>query len=89
MHVIVTLFGATAEAVGARHADTDVPEGTTVEALIRHLAAGYPGLRALLPAAGGELAEYFTLVVGGNLVSPDHVLRPADEVVVLLPVSGG
>ena len=81
MRVRVRLFARYREALGRERIEVDLPEGGTVEAAWSAIADRHP-----------ELAPYrpFTLfAVGQDYVSPDHRLRPDDELFLFPPVSGG
>ena len=81
MRVRVRLFARYREALGRDRLDVDLPEGGTVESAWSAIADRHP-----------ELAPYrpFTLfAVGQDYVSPDHRLRPDDELCLFPPVSGG
>ena len=81
MRVRVRLFARYREALGRERLEVDLPEGGTVEAAWSVIADRHP-----------ELAPYrpFTLfAVGQDYVSPDHRLRPDDELFLFPPVSGG
>jgi molybdopterin synthase catalytic subunit/molybdopterin converting factor small subunit len=81
VRVRVRLFARYREALGRERLDVDLPEGGTVESAWSAIADRHP-----------ELAPYrpFTLfAVGQDYVSPDHRLRPDDELFLFPPVSGG
>ena len=81
MKVRLLLFAAFREALGASQMDVEVPERSTVEDLFRSLEATHPRVSALRP--------YTTFAVNREVVSPDMVLAPHDEVAFLQPASGG
>ena len=81
MRVRVRLFARYREALGRERLEVDLPENGTVECAWSAVADRHP-----------ELAPYrpFTLfAVGQDYVSPDHRLRPDDELCLFPPVSGG
>ena len=81
MRVRVRLFARYREALGRERLEVDLPEGGTVESAWSAVADRHP-----------ELAPYrpFTLfAVGQDYVSPEHRLRPDDELCLFPPVSGG
>jgi len=81
VRVRVRLFARYREALGRERLEVDLPEGGTVESAWSAIADRHP-----------ELAPYrpFTLfAVGQDYVSPDHRLRPDDELFLFPPVSGG
>lgn len=69
-----------------------VPEGTTVEGLVRLLAEGYPAFGATAYEEG-RLAGAFQIVIGDRLLELaggwDRVLVENDTVVLLPPFEGG
>ena len=81
MRVRVRLFARYREALGRERLEVDLPEDGTVESAWSAVADRHP-----------ELAPYrpFTLfAVGQDYVTPDHRLRPDDELCLFPPVSGG
>jgi MoaE-MoaD fusion protein len=81
VRVRVRLFARYREALGRERLEVDLPEDGTVECAWSAVADRHP-----------ELAPYrpFTLfAVGQDYVSPDHRLRPDDELCLFPPVSGG
>ena len=81
MRVRVRLFARYREALGRERLEVDLPEDGTVESAWAAVADRHP-----------ELAPYrpFTLfAVGQDYVTPDHRLRPDDELCLFPPVSGG
>jgi molybdopterin synthase catalytic subunit/molybdopterin converting factor small subunit len=81
VRVRVRLFARYREALGRERLEVDLPAGGTVESAWSAIADRHP-----------ELAPYrpFTLfAVGQDYVSPDHRLRPDDELCLFPPVSGG
>ncbi|OLD39962.1 MAG: hypothetical protein AUI57_01280 [Candidatus Rokubacteria bacterium 13_1_40CM_2_68_8] len=81
MRVRVRLFARYREALGRERLEVDLPEGGTVESAWSVLADRHPELARFRP---------FTLfAVGHDYVTPDHRLRPDDELCLFPPVSGG
>jgi len=81
VRVRVRLFARYREALGRERLEVDLPEGGTVEAAWSAIADRHPQLAPYRP---------FTLfAVGQDYVSPDHRLRPDDELFLFPPVSGG
>jgi molybdopterin synthase catalytic subunit len=81
VRVRVRLFARYREALGRDRLEVDLPEDGTVESAWSAVADRHP-----------ELAPYrpFTLfAVGQDYVSPEHRLRPDDELCLFPPVSGG
>jgi MoaE-MoaD fusion protein len=81
VRVRVRLFARYREALGRERLEVDLPEDGTVESAWSAIADRHP-----------ELAPYrpFTLfAVGQDYVTPEHRLRPDDELCLFPPVSGG
>ena len=81
MRVRVRLFARYREALGRERIEVDLPDDGTVESAWSAVANRHP-----------ELAQYrpYTLfAVGQDYVSPEHRLRPDDELCLFPPVSGG
>jgi molybdopterin converting factor subunit 1 len=81
MNVVVKLFGAVREAVGAKDLSVDVPEGCPVGDLRSLLARDHPVF--------DRFGERLAVSVNFEIAAPDAVLRDGDEVAFLPPVSGG
>jgi len=77
--VKVRLFAALRDAVGAARLEIEAP---TVGTLLDELSARYGPEFDRIMRVG-------TVVVNGETVGREHVLRPDDEVALLPPVSGG
>ena len=80
MRVAVRAGGPLREALGARRA-FELPDGATVDALLRALAKA-PGLPA------GAL-DRVAVSVAGAIVDRAHVLADGEEVALVSPVAGG
>jgi len=81
VRVRVRLFARYREALGRERIEVDLPDDGTVESAWSAVANRHP-----------ELAQYrpYTLfAVGQDYVSPEHRLRPDDELCLFPPVSGG
>jgi len=81
MNVKVKLFAAFREVVGTKEEDLNLPEGTTVSALLDDYVRRFPQL--------GKYREHIILSVNREYGAPARVLREGDEVSFLPPVSGG
>lgn len=79
--VDVLLFATFREAVGRNRLRVKLPAGTTVDDLFALLVGQHPGLEPLRP--------FTTFAVNREVVPPETLLRPGDEVAFLQPVSGG
>ncbi len=80
VQVTVRLFASIREALGTSIVMVDIPDGVDVATLKRELRATYPQFATLPEAMVSVNYEY---------VTDDHTLRPADEVALIPPVSGG
>jgi molybdopterin synthase catalytic subunit/molybdopterin converting factor small subunit len=81
VRVRVRLFARYREALGRDRLEVDLPEDGTVESAWSAVADRHPELAPFRP---------FTLfAVGQDYVTPDHRLRPDDELCLFPPVSGG
>jgi MoaE-MoaD fusion protein len=81
VRVGVRLFARYREAAGRERLEVELPDDGTVEAAWSAVVDRHPQLRPYRP---------FTLfAVGNEYVEPGHRLRPADELCLFPPVSGG
>ena len=80
MTIRVLAFASARAAVGARSLELELPTGATVGAAWARLVADHPALAGVRTCA---------LAVNRSYVEPDTVLREADELALLPPVSGG
>ena len=82
MQIRVLAFGVLQWSLG-KAVTVDLPESSSVAALLDHLRSH--------PPAGRDLPDLRTIAVGVNFeyVPATHVLREGDEVALLPPVSGG
>ncbi|MGH7492374.1 MAG: MoaD/ThiS family protein [bacterium] len=81
MKISVLLFATLREAAGADRVEMELPEGATPRRLAETLAESYPKLRPHLQA--------MAFAIDGEFVAADMVLRSAEELALLPPVSGG
>jgi len=81
MNVVVKLFGAVREAVGAKELALEVPPGTPLSELRALLARDHPVF--------DEFGERLAVSVNYEIADADAVLAAGDEVAFLPPVSGG
>ncbi|MCG2728544.1 MAG: MoaD/ThiS family protein [Candidatus Methanoperedenaceae archaeon] len=64
-------------------------EGSTVKEVLAALCQKYPGLADMV-FRDGNLRPYINIFLNGkNILSLDTSLKPADEIVIFPPVSGG
>ena len=82
MQIRILAFGVLKESLGPS-TQIELPEGSTVAALLDHLRAN--------PPAGAAVPELRSIAVGVNAeyATATHVLNNGDEVALLPPVSGG
>lgn len=80
MTITALFFASYADAFGRDHMEMEVPKGSTVGDLLRHLRALDPERR--LPPAP-------LVAVNERYARTDQVLREGDEVAVIPPVAGG
>jgi len=90
MRIKVRLLRPFSDAVGRPEVDVAVPEGATVRHLIVHLCEQYPDLAQHVYEAGGAMTEYLTMFLNDRPVTDmEMTLGEGDEVLMLIPVSGG
>ena len=75
------MFAMIRDLAGSGHVTLTVEDGSTVDALCAELMARYPGLDRWRP--------HMRFAVNNEYVSGNHLLRDADEVALIPPVSGG
>lgn len=80
------------ESLGAGDLEVDLPEGTTVEGLVRHLVEEHPdfGPQALNDEGGVDLT--LNIMVSGRPVGEHDLGSPlvdGDEVMLFMPLAGG
>lgn len=78
--VIVRLFAAAADAVGARRLEGEWA-GQSTSALVALLASQYPRLQPLVPV--------LAVAINREYAQGDQVIQAGDEVALIPPVSGG
>ncbi|MCX7682487.1 MAG: MoaD/ThiS family protein [Anaerolineae bacterium] len=81
VRVRIRFFAAPREALGQQELEREVPEGTTVGALLGLLTEEYPVLRAY--------TRFLSVAVNRAYVGMQTVLHDGDEVACLPPVGGG
>ncbi|MFQ5913204.1 MAG: molybdopterin converting factor subunit 1 [Nitrospinota bacterium] len=81
MKVEVLAFAWAKDAIGGDRLQVEVPEGTTVEGMLRHLAQSCPRL--------AQRTDALTIAVNEEFVDPQWVLKAGDEVALIPPISGG
>jgi sulfur-carrier protein len=81
MTIIVKLFAATRDMAGADSLAVELSAGATVADLRAELARRVPALKGLLSKSA--------IAVNHDFAEDSHILKPADEVAIIPPVSGG
>jgi molybdopterin converting factor subunit 1 len=81
MKVKVRLFARIRELAGISEMEVEIGEGMSVEEVFELVRARIPRL------AGQQLPVAFA--VNARYVTPEHPVRPGDEVAIIPPVSGG
>jgi len=81
MKIRVVAFATAADALGAPEREMEVPDGTRVAELRRHLEEEHPDLTALWPR--------IAVAVDGEIARGETPIRDGSEVALLPPVSGG
>jgi len=81
MKVKVKLFASFREIVGAKEEDIELPDGSTVQALLEDYIRRFPRIE--------RYREHIILSVNRDYGAPSRVLKAGDEVSFLPPVSGG
>jgi len=77
----VKFFAAPREALGKNEIEIQLPPGSTVEDMMKHLTETYPVLRTY--------TRFVSVAVNRTYVSMDTELHEGDEVACLPPVGGG
>jgi molybdopterin synthase catalytic subunit len=85
MKAKVRFFSILREYVGRDELTMDVPEGTSIGGLLNALKEKWPGLTEFERAEGLPIL----VMLNGNNVDHDSLLKDGDEVALLPPVSGG
>ncbi len=81
MTLTVLLFAKLRDAAGSDSVTAELPAGTTVADLRRHLAGTYPAVAGLL--------ERSAVAVNHDFADADRPLAAGDEIALIPPVSGG
>lgn len=81
MRIKVKLFASFRDIVGAKEEELEMPEGTTVQALLEDYIRRFPKM--------DRFREHIILSVNREYGASARVLRDGDEVSFLPPVSGG
>jgi MoaE-MoaD fusion protein len=81
MQIRVLFFGALKDLAGQSHESLDLPDGSTVSALLTHYQRRIPNIK--------DYAASLAVSVNEQYARPETKLNPGDEVALLPPVSGG
>ena len=93
MKVRVQFTAQLRAAVGRSDAEIELPDGSSVAALLEHLAVQLDGAAPHLVASGGQVLSGLLVVVNNSATSAQNgsaiVLRAGDAVMLLPPIAGG
>ncbi len=81
IHITVLYFASAKDATGRRRESIKLPESTTVRELLSKISSTHPRIINIL--------NTMQIAVNYKVVSVDAILKEADEVALLPPVSGG
>jgi molybdopterin synthase catalytic subunit len=81
IHITVLYFAGAKDATGKRRESIKLPEYTTIRELLLVISSTHPRLRNILNS--------MNVAVNYKVVNVDAILKEADEVALLPPVSGG
>ncbi len=81
IHVTVLYFAGAKDATGKRRESIKLPEDATVRELLLEISSTHPRIRNTL--------NRMKVAVNYKVVGVDAILKEADEVALLPPVSGG
>lgn len=81
MPVTISFYSYFREIAGCARTVVDLPEGSSLGALVEQVAARYPEI--------GALRRSTLVAVGLDYQEPGYVLRAGDEVAFFPPVQGG
>ncbi len=81
IHITVLYFASAKNATGKRRESIKLPEGTTIRELLLNITSTHPRIKNILNS--------IQIAVNYKVVDADAILKEADEVALLPPVSGG
>ncbi len=81
IHITVLYFASAKNATGKRRESIKLPEGTTIRELLLNITSIHPRIKNILNS--------MQIAVNYKVVDADAILKEADEVALLPPVSGG
>jgi len=79
--VRLRFFAVLREIVGLEELEMDLPEGTTIAGLLETVVSEHTKLNPYV--------KVLQVAVNHEIVDPEHVVKPEDEIAFLPPVSGG
>ena len=88
MNVVVRYLAQLRQAAGRAEERLDLPGGSSVSDLVKHLGGRDGRLRGVL-LDGGEARGSLLLFVGDEQASRDRILQDGDEVTLMTPIAGG
>lgn len=80
MQISILAFGITAEIIGNKTVNIELPEGSSVSQLKHTLNETYPDFK---------LKTTFQVAINHSMASDDQKIESGDEVALIPPVSGG
>ena len=93
MKITFRTFADFREIIGVGEKEITLPEGETVEGLLKGLCKVHPGLQGKLFDAAGEMKPYVIILKNGrNVASLQHLdtaIADRDVIAVFPPVAGG
>lgn len=89
MRITVKAYGALAWAIGKRTLELELSAPATVGDLLAALGERHEALRRYLPSELEVLADALMVIVGADEVVITHSLSDGDEVLLVVPASGG
>ncbi len=81
MKVQLRFFAVLREIMGLEELEMDLAEGTTIAGLLETVVSEHPKL--------GPYIKVLQVAVNHEIVGPEHLVKPEDEIAFLPPVSGG
>lgn len=81
INITVLYFAGAKDATGKRRESIKLPEYTTIRELLSRISSTHPKIRNILNSS--------QIAVNYKVVDVDAILKEADEVALLPPVSGG
>ncbi len=92
MRVKVKALRPFKETLGGSDLEVDLPDGTTIEGLVRHLVEQHPAFGPQALDDSGGIDVTLNIMVSGRPVGEhdlDNPLVEGDEVMLFMPLAGG